>query len=293
MLTKIFAKQPVIKFSTYSHLIDVIPAPIEAKKAIPKWYRKLKSHTSKTNIVDGTAKRCIPILDAFSQGYVIPLWTDMLVQVGKAYTLYDSDKQVIADVFHTGDASALIGETVSDVDGNPKVASVQPKGDLQIRVHCPIEKFAEGQETISGHAWEQVSDLCDLKKFDFGKTLLKFTNPWSISTPTGWSCYFKNPANDWSNEIHLLEGVVDTDTFGLPVNFPFVWTGGDTGEFLIPKGTPLVQVIPFKRTEVVKQIEVRDEEAYNAMQNRITTKLFDRYKQLFWHKRNKYVKHVE
>lgn len=218
MLTKLFYKQPVINFSTYIHLIDVIPPPIEAKKAIPKWYRKLKSHTSKTNIVDGTAKRCIPILDAFSQGYVIPLWTDMLVQVGKTYTLYDGDEQVI----------------------------------------------------------DQVSDLCDLKKFEFGKTLLKFTNPWSISTPSKWSCYFKNPANDWSNEIHLLEGVVDTDTYGLPVNFPFVWTGRDMGEFLIPKGTPLVQVIPFKRTETVKQIQVRDEEAHNEMQNRIMTRLFDR-----------------
>ena len=44
----------------------------------------------------------------------------------------------------------------------------------------------------------------------------------------------------------VLDGVVDTDTYYNNINFPFIWTGG-SGEFVIPKGTPLVQVIPFRR----------------------------------------------
>lgn len=291
MLKKFLSKPATIKFSTYQHLIGAIPNPIHAKKAIPNWYKKLKNHVGKTSIVDGTAKRCIPMLEAFSQGYIIPLWVDVLVRVGKVYALYDAEDNKIAEIFHTFDPTLLVGEEVSDVEGRPVVARFEAVSETQVRVHCPFEKLAEDTDAIGGHGWDQVSDLCDLKKFTFGKTLLKFTNPWSIKTPQGWSCYFKNPSNDWSNEIQLLEGVVDTDTYSLQVNFPFVWTGTEQGEFFIEKGTPLVQVIPFKRTETLLNVSVRDEDEHNEMQKRLDTRHIDRYKHQFWHKRKKYDKY--
>ena len=56
--------------------------------------------------------------------------------------------------------------------------------------------------------------------------------------------------------VEVFSGVVDTDRYPSPVNFPFVPIGAD-GVHILPKGTPLVQVIPFARA--ARRGEVRAE----------------------------------
>jgi Family of unknown function (DUF6065) len=80
------------------------------------------------------------------------------------------------------------------------------------------------------------------------RPLMKFHNPWAIRTPPGWSCLFVPPLNRPTRAIEVLSGVVDTDGYVAPVNFPFVAVGED-GVHTLPKGSPLVQVIPFERTD--------------------------------------------
>jgi hypothetical protein len=60
--------------------------------------------------------------------------------------------------------------------------------------------------------------------------------------------------------FQVLSGVVDTDAFPTPVNFPFIATAED-GVHVLPKGTPLVQVIPFRRGDAVTSSVVRAETA--------------------------------
>jgi hypothetical protein len=81
----------------------------------------------------------------------------------------------------------------------------------------------------------------------------KFLNPWGIKTPKGYSCLFTSPIHREDSGIKILEGVVDTDVYNVPVQFPFIVDKTFTG--LIPAGTPLVQVIPFKRDEFEMSIE--------------------------------------
>lgn len=78
------------------------------------------------------------------------------------------------------------------------------------------------------------------------RPMMKFHNPWTIRTPPGWSCLFVAPLNRPDGVIEVLSGVVDTDVYLAPVNFPFVAIAGD-GVHTLRKGTPLVQVIPFTR----------------------------------------------
>jgi Family of unknown function (DUF6065) len=75
---------------------------------------------------------------------------------------------------------------------------------------------------------------------------MKFHNPWTIRTPKGWSCLFVPPLNRPNGVVEVLSGVVDTDVYVSPVNFPFVALAED-GVHTLPKGTPLVQAIPFRR----------------------------------------------
>jgi hypothetical protein len=77
---------------------------------------------------------------------------------------------------------------------------------------------------------------------------MKFHNYWTVRTPPGWSCLFVPALNRPNGVVELFSGVVDTDTFATPVNFPFVAVADD-GVHVLPKGTPLVQVIPFRRAD--------------------------------------------
>ena len=90
---------------------------------------------------------------------------------------------------------------------------------------------------------------------------MKFHNPWTIRTPPGWSCLFVPPLNRPNGVFEVLSGFVDTDTYVAPVNFPFVAVADD-GLHRLPKGTPLVQAIPFPRAggiEGVVRAESDDE----------------------------------
>ena len=73
----------------------------------------------------------------------------------------------------------------------------------------------------------------------------KLTNPWKIVTPKGWSCLYITPQHRDDIPIKIISGVVDTDIYPHPVNFPFFINKGFAGTVNI--GTPIVQVIPFKR----------------------------------------------
>ena len=87
---------------------------------------------------------------------------------------------------------------------------------------------------------------------------MKFHNYWTVRTAPGWSSLFVPALNRPNGIVELLSGVVDTDAFETPVNFPFVATAAD-GVHVLPKGTPLVQVIPFRRDDAAIRGEVRAE----------------------------------
>lgn len=117
----------------------------------------------------------------------------------------------------------------------------------------------------------------------YGKYFMKFMNPWVIETDPGYSCLFTSPLNHLETRFKLLDGVVDTDTYYSNVNFPFLWTGGD-GEFFIPKGTPLVQVIPYKRETFTIEIGTTATDRRSNVDARRGTHLKDSYRQEFWSK---------
>lgn len=86
----------------------------------------------------------------------------------------------------------------------------------------------------------------------------KFHNYWTIATPPGWSCLFVPPLNRQQPHFRVLSGVVDTDSYTSLIHFPFIPTAPD-GVYTLERGTPLVQVIPFKRENVQSAAEIRPE----------------------------------
>lgn len=99
----------------------------------------------------------------------------------------------------------------------------------------------------------------------------KFHNYWTVVTPPGWSCLFVDPLNRPNGLFQVLAGVVDTDTYRAPVHFPFIPTGPD-GLHVIEKGSPLVQVIPFRRDAAAIGAEIRAETGAEAGEREAVTR---------------------
>jgi len=88
----------------------------------------------------------------------------------------------------------------------------------------------------------------------------KFHNRWTIRTSAGWSCLFVPPLNRPHSVFEVLAGVVDTDRYQSIIHFPFFATGAD-GVHVLEKGTPIVQVIPFRRADAQIDAAIRIETA--------------------------------
>lgn len=163
--------------------------------------------------------------------------------------------------------------------------------DMFVRVsdeELTIE-FPEGlplNSSIEYHSYTQLENYPLADILPHGKTFMKFMNPWLVKTPPGVSCLFTSPHNHFEHRFKIIDGIVDTDTYYNYINFPFVWTGAP-GEYMIKRGTPLVQVIPFVREKSLSKMSVSvvNDKEVNKVTNKMGTALYNKYRDQYWHKR--------
>lgn len=230
-------KSKEIKFTlTEPELVHAAPDPIPAQKELPDWYKEMDTFIGGVNKYrNSTMKKCIPILDSMSTGYIIRNWTDILV---------------------------------TDLEDGGK--------DFSWSLERP------GIKAIEGHSFDQVYNYPVPP--GFGPEVIKFNNPWHIKTPKGYSCLFIQPNHRKDLPFQIFSGVVDTDTFPLTINFPAHLKEGFTG--LIPFGTPIVQVIPFKRDSFKSLIDRNDSgDNQRLMLNMHESRFINRYKTLWWNRK--------
>jgi hypothetical protein len=233
------AKEIKVTFTDHTGEVPKEYYPVPAKKVIPDWYKDMNSYVrGKKEVVtdpaDGdtssTIKKCMPVFDALTAGYIIPTACDIYV--------YQQDG-------------------------------------------VPTFKWPS-QGYVGSHSVEQIGTHPAATGF----RPAKFVNTWIVKTPPGYSCMFVPPMHH-DNVFKILEGVVDTDTYRGAVEFPFQlkdisWEG------IIPAGTPMAQVIPFKREAWSHEVINTPEE---AVSHYITAKalrsvFFEAYKNKFWHKKD-------
>ena len=118
-----------------------------------------------------------------------------------------------------------------------------------------------------------------------GENAGKFHNKWLIKTPPGYSCLFIQPMNRLEPRFQIISGIVDTDTYINTVNFPFILHKRDK-QFLIKKGEPMVQVIPFKRDSWKMWAGFYMEKLHSKTINMLGSEWVDRYKKMFWNKKS-------
>jgi hypothetical protein len=242
--------QNIIFINTSQHVDLEQPQP--ASNFIPNWYKNMESYTSKEKKPNGsggtnaTIKRCMPVYDAMTAGYIITLPADVYVSI-KEYEPRDGKT----------------GELVEDL---------------------PVKKYQHFEWSnfglINFHSIEQAPEHPARNEHPYAKWM----NPWAIKTPKGYSTLFVQPMHRKAL-FTIMPGIVDTDEYFAPVNFPFT-INDPNFEGFISKGTPIAQVIPFKREGWQMKIGSNKEfeEQYNITQ-KLKTKFFDRYKSMFWNRK--------
>jgi len=179
--------------------------PYPAVKQLPKWFVDAKPYEKIANAPDdgkihfrsrtanATYKKCTPLLDSLSAGYIIPLWTDVMIEQD---------------------------------DGVPAI---------YWKTHEDIFKI-HGQSSRNIPAPEGYDQI-----------VYKYNNCWIPQTPKGYSCLITSPFGYKDLPFHPVSAIVDTDRSTLELVFPMWVKSGFEG--IVEKGTPLVQIIPFKRDD--------------------------------------------
>ena len=108
---------------------------------------------------------------------------------------------------------------------------------------------------------------------------------WFYETPPGYSVLITHPLNRPELPFQTMSGIVESDIWGLPVFTAFFLKKGFQG--VIPKGTPIFQIIPFKRDnwelEVKATQEDLDKHDFKAENRR--SMLYGYYKKTAWRKK--------
>lgn len=155
---------------------------------------------------------------------------------------------------------------------------------LPVDIHYDAEKkqfsSASQIELVSPHVKSQTEDVVLQEEWD--DQPWKWINNWYIKTPKGYSCLFIHPLNRDDLPFNSFTGVVDTDKHPVTVHFPFVIRKDFSG--VIPAGTPLIQVIPFKRDDWTMSVE--DEKPYRYfLEHEVFSDPLGWYRHKFWSKK--------
>jgi hypothetical protein len=130
------------------------------------------------------------------------------------------------------------------------------------------------------HAKEQY-DTMPVNLQIHHKDLLRIFPFWAVGTPKGYSSIFLQPAYSDHSPLTALQAIVDTDTFITDGHLSF-WVEKDF-KGVIKQGTPLIQVIPFKREAWQKElVPVSESESLFHKQRLLVRSMFmNGYKNLF------------
>lgn len=215
--------------------------PRPAISMMPEWYVKTPSYGGFKGVAENiktifhngepnsTIKKCMPVQDAISAGYIIVTHADVIIK--------KEERETEPMILSRG------GMSFGSHDAN------QAK-------HHPMARS--------------------------GTSIPKLHNPWIIKTPPGYSTLFTSPMHNPNGIFTCFDGIVDTDSYTQEINFPFTLDDPNF-EGIIPAGTPIVQVIPFKRDEWEMSIGGEKELAESKIvANRLFSKVYNAYKILFW-----------
>lgn len=155
-------------------------------------------------------------------------------------------------------------------------------GKFNIQLPGEMERFRN--ELIANHSTDQVSHF-PLDSDLYSNSVLRIHPTWMVKTPDGYSTLFINPMHQAPSPLTAVEAIVDTDKFWSDGHLSFFVKKNFRG--ILKQGTPMVQVIPFKRDEWKSEIVKDFDPEKTNLQRRIVRSNFQNgYRTKFWQKKN-------
>jgi len=139
---------------------------------------------------------------------------------------------------------------------------------------------------ITLHNLVQHPNLNNLNKNTPHSLVFKFNTGYGIKTPKGYSTLYTQPFNRYDLPFTVYTGVVDTDLYYGEVAFPFQinynFKEVENDVLIIEKGTPLCQILPYKRDSWKSNIEKFDFDRENKVYLNYFSKIINAYKNRYW-----------
>lgn len=116
--------------------------------------------------------------------------------------------------------------------------------------------------------------------------VIKITLPWHCFADEGYSIWLTKPLfhAPYLQDLHVYPGIVDCD--GLPT-MNFIFSPLKECEIHIPFGAPLLQIIPFKREDILAEVGAATQRERDRIQHALPARVLGIYRKLF-HRKKKY-----
>ena len=222
------------------YAFEVCPKPFPASQALPQWWKDSSPYVKDSDNTNGkkiivknfrsnaSFKKCTPMLDLLSSGYVVPLWAD--VQVSQSESGPILSWRVSKDVFENHN-----GLEVEIPDG-------------------------------------------------YSQTQFKFLNQWVPKLPKGYSALIIACPGYPNAPFRAMQAVIDYDKTTHALFPPMFLKEGVEG--IVEKGTPMFQIIPFKRNNWISKFSfLEDGQFLINMDRDVNATIVNNYVKSFWEKK--------
>lgn len=246
---------PILEsFPVSKEIEEIINGPSPAQKNIPDWYKNLDTHIygqKQTTIHPDIISESNFTIKGCSSFF------DALTH-GYIYTLP-------ADIQLEG----------------------MPNGKLKVEMSVKTDFVLK---VMDGPADKSIVNSLPIGD-EFYEHLMMWSFDFSLKTPKGYSVLFCHPLNRFELPFQTFSGIVETDEYNQAVHFPFFIKKLPVGKkVIIKKGTPIVQIIPFKREHWKIENKPFSQKVYDMMvkQNFKLKSIIGRSYKIQWWKRKKY-----
>lgn len=115
--------------------------------------------------------------------------------------------------------------------------------------------------------------------------VFKFLTYFRIETPKGYSISVQPPAGHYQLPFRVIPAVIDSDRSVIDNNFP-CWVQ-DGFEGIVEKGTPIAQVVPFKRTDWKAEMSVISPEEHERYADKgFNSNILNNYVRNIWSRKS-------
>jgi len=233
-------EQMEITFKTVIDSESSLFEPVPARKIKPEWYKKLPVKVVNHGDEIATIKKCPAMHDWLSMGYLVRNRHSIYVWIGTNHNTKDGTPEPAS-------ITVPLREEVTQEDIQKMGTFKNPDEFVNYVMngrfaHQEWEELTK-KAPLGGHPAMQVEGMSRDDRMAF-----KFKMDFLIETPKGTSCYYLDPFLFDNPYFTVWQGIIDTDTFNQPTtnNMLIMYPKVDHS-FIITKGTPLVQIVPFVR----------------------------------------------